>query len=606
MLLRGWTGLAVAWGWGGALYGFLAAMRMGLLGDVRDSFLLMVYVGLAFLFLGSLWYWLRAGVRGLLRKRKGNVRSLPACAAASFGGFLFCFFALLALGDCLMVLAFHPEVSWAGLIVRDFLFLLCGGVLGWALWGPAARRIDGLLKRIRDPRGWKVLSGLWALLIIPAFAAPLLGASTPRFERQRPGPPEGLEIKDTGLNVLVFGVDGANWKVFGPLIEDGSMPVTRGLLESGAHATLISPPPQVSPAIWTSIVTGRRREDHGVEQYLRVSLPGVCGFPFESLAQDKCLVPFFWVGLGYFLVGMAEGVPPTSDQVRVKTLWHLLADFGGRSLVLGWPATWPAEPVPGLIVSDRFGPGELDMFSPPRGSLDRLIFPEEARARLEPLLVDSRGDPRPMLRELADLSAEETDELCGYVHNPLLPTAASLLTAVYDADLSYLNIMRSEIRRGGYRLGLVMLTGPDMAMHAFFRDRFPEDFGLEKSPHPGRGRIIDSIHSRVDKRIGEIIEAAGGDTVVLIISDHGMQADPRNFIWPGWHGPEALLILAGGPVRPGGEIREVGYLDIAPTVLYLLGCPVPEDLPGKVLTEVVAEEFLEKFPVRRIRYRRGQ
>jgi hypothetical protein len=600
MLLRGWTAVVVAWGFGGVVYGLWVALRMGLSGDVRDSLLLMLYVGLAFLLLGSLLYWLRAGVRRLLNQGAGGARSLPACAAASFGGFLICFFVLLVLGDLLMVLGFHPEVSWAWLILRNVLFLLSGGALGWLLRGPAARRVDWLLLKIGDPGGWKAFSILWALPVVVALLAPLLGASTPRFERGRSGPPKGLEVCDTGLRVLVFGVDGANWKVFGPLIENGKMPVAGKLVESGVHATLISPPPQVSPAIWTTMVTGRRRKEHGIQQYLRVSLPGVCGFAFESLAQDKSLVPFFWVGLGYFMVGMAEGVPPTSDQVRVKTLWHMVADGGGRSLVLGWPATWPAEAVPGLIVSDRFGPGELDMFSPPRESLDRLVHPQKAQERLEPLVVDSQGDPGPMLKALADLSERESQELVAYAHNPLLPTAASLLTAVYDADLSYLNFMQNEISNGSYRLGLIMLTGPDMAMHAFFRDRFPQDFGLKQSPHPKRGRIIDRIHSRVDKRIGEIIEAAGEETVVMIISDHGMQADPRNFIWPGWHGPEALLILSGGPVRPAGEIQDVDYLDVAPTILYLLGYPLPEDLPGRVLTESIDEGFLRKFPVRTI------
>jgi predicted AlkP superfamily phosphohydrolase/phosphomutase len=596
MLLRGWTGLAISWGWGGALYGLVVSLSLGLAGDVRDSLLLMLYVGLAFIGLGSLLYWLRAGIRALLRKKGTGSRSLPACVVASFGGFLLGFSVLLALGDFIMVLAFNPQVSWAWLISRDVLFVAGGGVSCWLLAGPASRGIDRLPVKLRD---WKALAALWLLVVVPALLAPLLGASTLRFERQRAGPPEGLEVQDTGLRVLVFGIDAATWKVFSPLIEDGSLPVTAKLVEGGVHATLISPPPQVSPAIWTTMVTGRRPEEHGVEKYLRVSLPGVAGFPFESLAQDMSLVPFFWVGLGYFMAGMAEGVPPTSDQVRVKTLWHMLADGGERSMVLGWPATWPAEPLPGLIVSDRFGPGELDMFSPPRESLGSLVHPPGARARLDALTVDSQGDPRPMLEKLADLSEQETVELIGYAHNPLLPTAMELLTALYDSDLSYLGFMRSEIA-AGYRLALIMIKGPDMAMHAFFPDRFPEDFGLKQARHPGWGRIIDTIHALVDEKIGEIIAAASEDTVVLIISDHGMDADPRNFIWPGWHGPEALLILAGGPVRAGGELKDVGYLDVAPTILYLLGYPVPEDIPGRVLTEAITEEFLQKYPVRKI------
>jgi len=596
MLIRGWSALAVSWGWGGALYGLVVSLSLGLAGDVRDSLLLMFYVGLAFIVLGSFLYWLRAGIRALLRKKETVSRSQPALATASFGVFLLCFAVLLALGDFIMVLAFNPQVSWAWLITRDLLFVAGGGVLCWLLAGPASRGIGKLPKKFRD---WRLLAVLWALVVVPALLAPLLGASTPRFERRRSGPPAGLEVEDTGLKVLVFGIDAANWKVFEPLIEEGRLPVTAKLVESGVHATLISPPPQVSPAIWTTMVTGRRPEEHGVLKYLRVTMPGMVGFPFESLAQDMSLVPFFWVGLGYFMVGMAEGVPPTSDQIRVKTLWHMLADGGERFMVLGWPATWPAEPLDGLIVSDRFGPGELDMFSPPRESLGRLVHPPQIRERLDELTVDSKGDCRPMLKALLDPTEAEIAELIGYAHNPLLPTAMELLTVLYDSDLSYLGFMRSEII-AGYRLALIMIKAPDMAMHAFFPDRFPKDFGLEQSRHPKWGRIIDTVHALVDEKMGEIIAAAGEDTVVLIISDHGMEADPRNFIWPGWHGPEALMILAGGPVRGGGELQDVGYLDITPTILYLLGYPVPQDLPGRVLTEAINEEFLQKFPVRRI------
>jgi arylsulfatase A-like enzyme len=83
----------------------------------------------------------------------------------------------------------------------------------------------------------------------------------------------------------------------------------------------------------------------------------------------------------------------------------------------------------------------------------------------------------------------------------------------------------------------------------------------------------------------------------MVLSDHGMAAAPQNPIWPGWHAPEALFIMAGGPVRPGVTAERVSYLDIAPTVLYLLGYPVPGDLPGRVLEEFIEEDFRARFPL---------
>ena len=53
----------------------------------------------------------------------------------------------------------------------------------------------------------------------------------------------------------------------------------------------------------------------------------------------------------------------------------------------------------------------------------------------------------------------------------------------------------------------------------------------------------------------------------------------------GGHGPEGYFVMAGPGVPPQGEVRELSLLDVAPTVLYLMGLPVPEDMEGRVLVE---------------------
>lgn len=53
------------------------------------------------------------------------------------------------------------------------------------------------------------------------------------------------------------------------------------------------------------------------------------------------------------------------------------------------------------------------------------------------------------------------------------------------------------------------------------------------------------------------------------------------------HGPR---ILASSPVEPQ-------ITDLAPTVLYLLGLPVPEDMDGRVLTEIIEPAWLANHPV---------
>jgi hypothetical protein len=53
----------------------------------------------------------------------------------------------------------------------------------------------------------------------------------------------------------------------------------------------------------------------------------------------------------------------------------------------------------------------------------------------------------------------------------------------------------------------------------------------------------------------------------------------------GMHHPRGLLVMAGPGMRAGLELKDVSPLDIAPTILHLLGAPVPAVMKGRVLEE---------------------
>jgi hypothetical protein len=56
----------------------------------------------------------------------------------------------------------------------------------------------------------------------------------------------------------------------------------------------------------------------------------------------------------------------------------------------------------------------------------------------------------------------------------------------------------------------------------------------------------------------------------------------------GCHDPKGMMILYGAGVRSGGRIAEANNLDIAPTLLTLMGLPAPEEMKGRVLSEAFA------------------
>jgi hypothetical protein len=65
----------------------------------------------------------------------------------------------------------------------------------------------------------------------------------------------------------------------------------------------------------------------------------------------------------------------------------------------------------------------------------------------------------------------------------------------------------------------------------------------------------------------------------------------------GSHRMHGVMIANGGPVEAGTIMEPASICDIAPTVLYLLGREVPEDLDGRVLTNIISEHHLGSHPI---------
>jgi predicted AlkP superfamily phosphohydrolase/phosphomutase len=61
----------------------------------------------------------------------------------------------------------------------------------------------------------------------------------------------------------------------------------------------------------------------------------------------------------------------------------------------------------------------------------------------------------------------------------------------------------------------------------------------------------------------------------------------------GTHRKNGILILKGKYIKENCYIKNANIVDIAPTILYSLGIPVPEDMDGRVLDEAFTEEYLE-------------
>lgn len=59
----------------------------------------------------------------------------------------------------------------------------------------------------------------------------------------------------------------------------------------------------------------------------------------------------------------------------------------------------------------------------------------------------------------------------------------------------------------------------------------------------------------------------------------------------GTHRMDGVFMAYGNAVRPGAQVKEAHIVDLAPTILYLMGLPVPDHMDGRVLSEVLADGF---------------
>ena len=80
----------------------------------------------------------------------------------------------------------------------------------------------------------------------------------------------------------------------------------------------------------------------------------------------------------------------------------------------------------------------------------------------------------------------------------------------------------------------------------------------------------------------------GATHCVMEVSSHGLDM----------HRVDGTLILHGPAFRPGYRLEKAHILDIAPTILHLLGLPIRSYMDGGVLEEAFVDAWRENQPIR--------
>lgn len=98
----------------------------------------------------------------------------------------------------------------------------------------------------------------------------------------------------------------------------------------------------------------------------------------------------------------------------------------------------------------------------------------------------------------------------------------------------------------------------------------------------------------------DILLQCGDDSMVILDKRLGKKELFKNCDerLPSDHSIYGIFLITGLHVKKGANIKGHKIQDIAPTIMYLMGLPIPEDMDGKVLKDVFEESYLEKHPLR--------
>jgi predicted AlkP superfamily phosphohydrolase/phosphomutase len=130
-------------------------------------------------------------------------------------------------------------------------------------------------------------------------------------------------------------------------------------------------------------------------------------------------------------------------------------------------------------------------------------------------------------------------------------------------------------------------------------DELISEFGALTNPETGKSAVAEVF--RPDREYGfdsvmdmpDVIVKWAGDAPIRALASprigtvHGDLRDKRT----GAHTDFGFLLAAGAGIKEGQRSHDGHILDIAPTILYLMGEPVPKDMDGKILLDIVSDRF---------------
>ena len=263
--------------------------------------------------------------------------------------------------------------------------------------------------------------------------------------------------------VMVIGLDGATLDLIRPWAEAGILPTFHRLMVHGAWGPLQSTMPPVTPAAWGSLATGLNQGKHGLFDFLR--------------RQE----------------GSYETYVVNATHRHGASLWHSLGQAGYRVTVFNVPATYPPEPVNGLMVSGLLTPTHAT----------NAAWPPELLDDLKQAVPDFSFYPPGIFSQ-----GQEVE----------------FVNDVLAWDQMTLQATEFLMGRQSWDFLFTVFSGIDIVSHFMWRHMVTEGASAptnDPAVKKALANAIQSVYRQADVILARLLEAAGEDVYVVVVSDHG-------------------------------------------------------------------------------------
>lgn len=363
--------------------------------------------------------------------------------------------------------------------------------------------------------------------------------------------------------VLLIGWDAADWKIIGPLLAKGQMPALKKLIDNGVYGNMSTMNPPYSPMLWSSVATGKTPDKHGVLGFLEL-MPNLKGVR-----------------------------PVTVNSRKTRALWNIFHNQGLKSNVVGWWPSFPAEPINGAVVSDKF----------------QKVNPKPtAKNPIQKGTIHPQG----LTKDLKDLRMFPHEITEAHIL-PFMPKAVQIDQEKDKGLEKFSKIMAENVSVHAAATNLMRTTEWDfMAVyydlidhfcHAFMKFHPPKLKQIPQNLFEIYKDNISGAYRFQDMMLERMMTLVDDDTTIIVMSDHGYESGNKRILkMPKYQAAPALehrqfgVFVASGPnIKKNEKIFGLSLIDVAPTILNMYDLPIGKDMDGKVAFDIFKAITPPKF-----------